>query len=102
MVIPKTVIWSPAAKQDLENITDYLMHKWGNNVVTSFLRRVNWLISQIAVNPCQYPVLNPSHKVRRCVLTKQNTLFYREIKNQIEIVRIYDTRQDPEKLKILV
>ena len=32
------------------------------------------------------------------VIAKYNTLFYRETKTQIEILRIYDTRQDPDKL----
>ena len=33
------------------------------------------------------------------VLTKHNTLFHRENQTQIEILRIYDTRQNPQKLK---
>jgi len=32
-------------------------------------------------------------------LTKQNTLFYRENKDSIDIIRLFDTRQDPKKLK---
>jgi len=32
-------------------------------------------------------------------VTKQNTLFYREVEKRIEILRLYDTRQDPKKLK---
>lgn len=101
MVFHKNIIWSPSAKQDLENITDYLMSEWGSRVVSIFLHKVDSLIVQITINPKQYPLIHFQHKIRRCVISKQNTLFYRAQKNEIEIVRIFDTRQDPEKLKIL-
>lgn len=102
MELYENVIWSPSSKTDIVNISQYLMHEWGKNVLSRFLLKLNRLISQIVVNPKQYPLINRKLSVRKCVITKQNTLYYR-IKNQnIEIVRIYDTRQDPVKLKILL
>jgi plasmid stabilization system protein ParE len=101
MEFPEHVILSPSAKADIENISQYLIQEWGKNVLTKFLFKVKWIINQIVINPLQYSVINSKLKIRRCVITKQNTLFYRIIKGKIEIVRIYDTRQDPNKLKIL-
>lgn len=40
-------------------------------------------------------------KIRKCVITKQNSLFYKIEGETIEIVRIYDTTQDPNKLEML-
>ena len=68
-------------------------------VINNFLNRI---ISQIALNPKQYPLFNSNLNIRRCVITKQNTLFYRIEDINIEIVRIYDTRQNPKTLKIKV
>ena len=101
MVSTKNVIWSPSARTDLENVTDYLMHTWGISVVEKFLYRINKIILQILINPKQYPIINNKLDVRKCVITKQNTLYYRVKNKQIEIIRIFDTRQDPRKLKIL-
>ena len=101
MVFPENVIWSPSARTDIENISEYIKHEWGNNVLSRFLLKVNWIINQIVINPKQYPVINSRLKIRKCVITKQNTLYYRFLNGNIEIVRIYDTRQDPGKLKIL-
>lgn len=101
MALHRKIIWSPSAKQDLENITDYLMHEWGNRIVLKFLKKLDWILSQIEINPKQYPLIHSKFKLRRCVLTKQNALYYRIKKGDIEIVRIFDTRQDPERLKIL-
>jgi len=103
MVSPEDVIWSPSAQKDLENITDYLMYKWGISVVEKFLGRLGRLIAPIAINPRQYPLIQPKLiNIRKCVVTKQNTLFNRIKKNRIEIIRFFDTRQDPEKLEILI
>lgn len=101
MVSTKNVIWSPSARKDPENITDYLMHVWGIKVLEKFLRRLDKLIEHIVINPKQYPLINNKLKLRKCVITKQNTLYYRVINNHIQIIRIFDTRQDPHKLKIL-
>lgn len=101
MEFPEHVILSPSAKADIENITQYLDQEWGKNVLTKFLSKVEWIINQIVFNPLQYPVINSKFKIRRCVITKQNTLFYRLVNGKIEIVRIFDNRQDPNKLKII-
>jgi plasmid stabilization system protein ParE len=101
MAFPENVIWSPSARADIENISEYIKYEWGNNVLSRFLLKVNWIINQIVINPKQYPVVNSKLKIRKCVITKQNTLYYRLLNGNIEIVRIYDTRQDPGKLKIL-
>jgi plasmid stabilization system protein ParE len=101
MEFKKRIIWSPEAKEDLENILDYLMLRWGITVTSRFLFHTDKIVNQIAINPKQYPILSAKKHLRRCVLTKQNTIFYRVRNDKIEIVRIFDTRQDSDKLKIL-
>jgi len=102
MEFPENVILSPSAKEDIENISQYLSQEWGKKVLNTFLIKVNWIINQIVINPHQYPIINSTLKIRRCVITKQNTLFYSYVGKKVKIVRIYDTRQDPNKLKILI
>ena len=97
----ESVAWSLSAKTDIENISHYLMREWGITVLSRFLTKLNWIIAQIVINPNQYPLFNPDIQIRKCVVTKQNTLFYRIVDNKIEIVRIYDSRQDPNKLDMI-
>jgi plasmid stabilization system protein ParE len=94
----KPIIWSPLSENDFENILDYLDKKWGNQVAFNFIELTENLLNQIAINPKQFPVFYKEKKVRKCVLTKHNSLFYRDRKTKIEILRIYDTRQDPNTL----
>jgi len=97
--VPKLIIWSPSSENDFENILDYLNKNWGNKVAFNFIELTENLLNQIAINPRQFPVFYKRKKVRKCVLTKHNSLFYRDGKTNIEILRIYDTRQDSNTLK---
>ena len=95
----KKIIWSPNSEEDFENILDYLASEWDAKVAIKFIDLVDALLLQIANNPRQFPLIHKKYNVRKCVLTKHNTLYYRNRRNYIELLRIYDNRQDPEKLR---
>lgn len=97
--MPDRIIWSPLAEEDFNDIADYLAKEWNEKVVIHFVSLVDHLVEQISINPKQYPVIFPDLSIRRCVITKHNSIFYRATKNQVDILRIYDTRQDPGKLR---
>jgi plasmid stabilization system protein ParE len=96
--VHKNLIWSPLSEKDFDQILEYLSINWDIKVVIRFIDITEHLINQISENPKQYPLINKKKRIRRVVLTKHNSLFYRESKNQIDILRIYDTRQDPHKI----
>lgn len=95
----REIIWSPLAEQDLGNILEYLAENWNQKVTVHFLNKIDLATNQIAKIPNQFPIINKKLQVRKCVVTKQNTLFYRYIEKRIEILRLFDTRQDPKKLR---
>jgi len=97
----RALIWSPLAEKDFFNILVYLQEQWDKRVLENFIEITERLLSQIVINPNQFPLINKKRKIRKCVLTKHNTLFYKFRRQSIEILRIYDTRQDPKKLKFI-
>jgi plasmid stabilization system protein ParE len=97
--MPRQVIWSPLAENDFESILQYLQENWDSVVVSKFIELTDEIIKQVTINPKQFPVIQKSKRIRKCVISKHNTLFYRERKYYIDVLRIYDTRQDPKKLK---
>ncbi len=97
--MPKPVIWSPQSENDFSNIIDYLIEHWDKVVAVKFIDITDELITQISINPKQYPIIHKPKKVRKCVITKHNSLYYRDGKESIEILRIYDNRQDLKRLK---
>jgi len=95
----KKIIWSPQSEEDFENILNYLASEWDADVAIKFIDLVDALLKQIASNPRQFPLIHKKYNIRKCVITKHNTFYYRNRRRHIELLRIYDNRQDPEKLK---
>lgn len=96
--MPKQIIWSPLSENDFISILDYLKENWDDTVVQAFIEITTSSISQISINPKQFPLIFKNKKIRKCVLTKHNTLFYRDGKDSVDILRIFDNRQDLKKL----
>ncbi len=97
--MPKQVIWSPQSESDLLQILDYIQKNWEGEVAIKFIDIIDEIINQISINPKQYPLIQKRKKIRKCVITKHNSLYYRDRKESIDILRIYDNRQDPHKLR---
>lgn len=95
----KNVIWSPLAEHDFSQILEYLDENWDSTIADNFIELTFSFIEQITVYPKLFPLILKSENIRRCVITKQNTLFYKEDELDIIILRIFDTRQNPNKLK---
>lgn len=95
----KQVIWSPVSEKDFEAILEYLKLKWNSRVISKFINKVDDNIGLIKEDPKIFPIINQELQIRKSVITKHNTLYYRENNQNIEIVRLFDSRQDPIKLK---
>jgi plasmid stabilization system protein ParE len=94
----KQIIWSPAAEKDAEQILDFINTKWSKRVAAKFLNKLDDNILLISEDPKLFPIIEDNLGVRKCVLTKQNSLFYRVSDETIEIIRLFDTRQNPKSL----
>jgi plasmid stabilization system protein ParE len=98
--MPKEIIWSPSAEEDLEQIITYLQQHWSNKIAKDFLLLLYKHLDHIADHPGQFPLVYKKRKYRKCVLTKQNTIYYKEAIDAVYLLRIFDTRQHPRKLKL--
>lgn len=96
--MPKQIIWSPLSENDFVSILEYLQENWEPKVAEGFIEITFSSVSQISINPKQFPLIYKNKKIRKCILTKHNTLYYRERKDSVDILRIYDNRQDPKKI----
>lgn len=64
-----------------------------------FIEKLDTSIAIIEKQPEIFPESKKNKGLRKCVITKQTTLFYRFNTKQIYIVTVFDTRQHPKKLK---
>ena len=98
----KPIVLTPIAERDLDSITEYLLNNWSTVVTETFLLRFKQVCTYISASPDIYPLIYKKQGIRKCILSKHNTIYFREHIHKIDILTIFDTRQDPDKLNIII
>src|SRR3954471_11659721 len=98
----KVVVFTPVSLDDFDRVSNYLLENWGVSVCENFTKQFEELCETISANPKMFQIVSNRKNIRKCVLTHQNVVYYRELAHQINIVTIFDTRQDPKKLSNLL
>lgn len=94
------VFFSDLAELKLKSLTNYLLEEWSYEVKTEFLAKLTAKIDHISIYPESCPKTSNYGGIYKCVVTKQTTFFYRVnfVDEEIEIITLFDTRQDPNKI----
>jgi plasmid stabilization system protein ParE len=93
------VKWTARAKTDYTLILEYLHANWTKKELQTFTGKTAKVLFQIAKNPKIFPA-SKKKDVRKCVLIKQISIYYRIKKNEIELLSFWDNRRTPKKLKL--
>jgi len=94
----RKVVISKTAERKLQKLFDYLIAEWSAKVKSDFVEKLDSSIEVIRNQPEIFPESKKGKNLRKCVITKQTTLYYRFNSKQINIVTIFDTRQNPDRL----
>lgn len=94
------VIWSKEAYNNLEAIINYFEAIWTEQELRKFVVKLEKRINLIAQRPQIFPLSHHQSNIRRSVLSKQTTIYYKIRQRKIEIVSLFDTRQDPDRLSL--
>lgn len=94
----KPIEWSPQSKKDYLKLLNYLQEEWGEKVKKQFNDRLQAVLKTISEKPHLYPTSSKLKNVKRCVVSKQTSLYYRVEKDKISLVTLFDTRKNPKKL----
>lgn len=92
-----SVTWSPRASNDLKHIVDTIAQRWSKKDALLFIGKLEKSISSITTLPKGFPLSKDKKGLRKCVISKQTTLYYRHKSRQLEIIALFDTRQNPIK-----
>ena len=95
MVINQLVI-APAAKNDLKDIYQYGLRRWGQLQSENYLEHLKsqlWLLTEQPLLGVERPELFPGI---RSLPIESHILFYCVSSNKIEIIRVLHGRQDPK------
>ena len=94
----RKVVISKTAEKKLDQLFEYLIQEWSFLVKKEFVRKLDSFIDAIKKQPEIFPESKKGKGLRKCVITKQTTLYYRYDSRFVYVVTIFDTRQDPNKL----
>ena len=90
------VYLSQTAYDQLHQILNYLEEKWSQQVSDNFLEKLERTMDSIGRFPYSSPAALHFPGLRKCVITKQVSAFYRvdEVRKEVEIMAVLDNRQD--------
>jgi plasmid stabilization system protein ParE len=95
----RKIIWSPEAKADFENNIDYLLQEWTDKEAQRFIDDVFEVLYMLQKSNVEFKLIG-FKDIRAVTVCQQISLLYRLTKkNEVELVRFWDDRQNPEKLK---
>ena len=91
------IVWSPRSERNLDSIIEYLKTDWTEREAANFIKQVSKITNLVSESPLLFRALTGEHNVREAVITKHNLLIYRVHSDRIEILAVFDTRQNPKK-----
>mgnify|MGYP003487803991 FL=1 len=95
------LVWTDNALEGLGQTFQYLELNFSEREIKSLARKIESTLAYILKFPELYPESIRQKGVRRAVVTKFNTIYYRlnSDKNQMEILSFFSNRQNPEGFK---
>ena len=89
-----SIVWTERSLQNAISIKEYLVSEFSAKEIDGFYS----LLESFEIAVCAFPELYPESevkkRVRRAVLSKVLSVFYRVKKNKIEVLAILDNRCD--------
>jgi len=92
--------WTEEATKNLESIVAYLESNWTPKELKKFFRKLEKQLLILSLFPEAYPISLKKKQVHRCVFSKNLTIYYITADDSLIILSLFDTRQDPSKLRI--
>ncbi len=98
-MVKRRIIWSHRAKIDLYELLEYFYHRNGNKNYSRKLNKQIRVAIKILSKHADIGIKTDIENVRN-IIVQDYCIFYRKKNKTIEIITIWDSRQDPNKLEI--
>ena len=86
------------ALDELKQTFGYLEQNFSEREIRRLAKKLESIFKLISNNPQLYPRSNRFEGVRRALVTRHNTIYYRIDQNNIEILSFFSNRRDPESV----
>ena len=94
----RRIIFSQRSKNQLDSLIKYLELEFSILTRAKFVKNFDEIILIIQKNPDTFRVSEINENIRKCVISKQTSLYYRFNNYEIRLLSLFDTRQNPTKI----
>ena len=91
------VVWTRMARIDFDENIIYLLENWTERDARQFTKKSMSAIRIIQNNPYAFAATDYKD-VRKVLVVKQTTLYYKLYENTIQLLRFWDNRRNTENL----
>ena len=95
-----TVRFSLRARQEEIELLEYIVQEYGEKKAKEVYDRTEKLLAQISKTPEMYRASSKQKNLRKCLLSKQTSIYYRVHDEHLEVVSFRGNRKDPGKFKV--
>lgn len=92
--------WTKRASEDVESIISFLELEWNESVILKFIRILNSKLESISYFPYLGVQITDDKELRALLITNHTRIYYRVDKNNLIVLRLFDTRKDPKKFNL--
>ncbi len=89
--------YSLRARQEQLDMIEYILERFGQAKAKSVFERIERILAEIAEMPAMYRSSSRKEGLRKCVLSKQTSIYYRILETHIEVVSFRPNRKDPKE-----
>ena len=93
------VRYSLRARYEEIELLEYIAQNFGQKKVKEVYHKIEKVLGQICDAPEMYPISKNRAGLRKCVFSKQTSIYYRINESHIEVVSFRSNRKDPKKFK---
>lgn len=94
------ILWTENALAELEATIAFLETNWTEKELRKLAIEIEKAIDLLSRNPLLFQPSDLNIKVRRVVVAKKNTPYYRINGNTVEVFSFFSNRQNPKKRRI--
>jgi len=91
------IFWTDFALEELEKTIEYLKENFSEKELKNLAESIEENLILISKNPKLYQVSEAKKDLRRIVILRYNSLYYRIKNDTIEIISFFSNRQNPRK-----
>lgn len=94
------ILWTDLALKELESTIEYLMNNWSEKEVKTLALKIEETLELVSMNPNLFQSSEIKKDLRRVIIAKYNTMYYRIKGDTIEIISFFSNRQNPKKRQL--